>query len=134
VNVFARLAVLGLIACVLGPRVSAQEGRAPDDDLTLPPRLDEGPGASRLALPERPTVLEEVIVVNESEWRLPDLGSTWRQREEAADGNDGRIAVSLFPLYDPERLRPDEDLFPRSREMKRVGFIELFRIEFGDRQ
>lgn len=111
----------------------------PDPELVRPPRFDagnaeRGPGQARLAPPEptRTPLLEEVVVVGESEWRLPDLGSRWREaQEEEAPG--GRIQVSFFPLYDPENADPNVDLFPRNREMRRVGFIEIFKIRFGRR-
>lgn len=113
-----------------------------EDGADEPPAADEparpgdagGPGEARLAPPaeNRQPVLEEVIVVNESEWRLPDLGSAWRQAQEDAVQH-GRIEASFLPLYDPEHADPNVDLFPRDREMDRVGFIEIFRVRFGRR-
>lgn len=76
--------------------------------------------------------LDEVLVVG-TPMRLPDLGSTLRAQREAEE-DQGRIAVTFLPLYDPEAERGgiDDPLF-RNREMERVGFIELFRIRFGHR-
>jgi polar amino acid transport system substrate-binding protein len=110
-------------------------GLAQEDALTLPPRLDSAPREARLAAtPEgRPETLEEVIVVGGSEWRLPDLGSAWRARAEAAVPTE-RIAVSFMPLYDPERAVPNFDPLGINRELQRVGFIELFRVEFGGKR
>jgi hypothetical protein len=108
--------------------------RAQQEDLTAPPRLDELPGETRLA--ERPAerreALEEVVVVGESEWRLPDLGSAWRAREEAEQVPQ-RIELAFLPLYDPEDATPDFDPLRVNREVQRVGFIELFRVRFGRR-
>lgn len=107
---------------------------AQEPDLTRPPRLLEEPGTARLAdqPPDRAPVLEEVIVVNESEWRLPDLGSTWRANREA-ERPVQRIETSFLPLFDPENQDPYANLFPPSDELRRVGFIELFRVRFGRR-
>jgi hypothetical protein len=123
---------VGLLCCagsVLATNLAAQ-----DADLTLPPRLDDAPGEARLA--ERPLqredALEEVLVVGESQWRLPDLGSTWRANEDARK-TDGRIQASLLPLYDPGVEQPDFDPMRMNRELQRVGFIELFRVRFGNR-
>jgi hypothetical protein len=116
-------ALLGLIAAA----AHAQEG-----DLTLPPRIDDSPRSTALAPPpeDRADVLEEIIVVGGTEWRLPDLGSDWRARA-AAEQQAQRIDVSFLPLYDPERDPIDYDPFRINPEVQRVGFIELFRVEFG---
>ena len=63
------------------------------------------PNAARLApLPEerRDTNGVEEIIVLGGNWRLPDLGSRWRARQEAAD-EAGIAHLTLLPLYDPER-------------------------------
>ena len=104
------------------------------EDLVRPPRIDETPGAVRLAAPapRRRPPLEEVIVTSESEWRLPDLGSEWRMRE-ADEPTNGRMAVAFLPLYDPERPQADFDPLRINRELQQVGFLELFRVSFGRR-
>jgi hypothetical protein len=105
-----------------------------ESDLTLPPRIDESARSTALAAAPagRSDSLEEIIVVAGTEWRLPDLGSEWRARAAAAK-EPQRIDVSFLPLYDPERDPIDYDPFRINREIQRVGFIELFRVEFGDR-
>ena len=119
--------ILGLAAAV----VAGQES-----DLTLPPRIDESSRSTALAaVPAgRSDSLEEIIVVAGTEWRLPDLGSEWRTRAAAAEKEAQRIDVSFLPLYDPERDPIDYDPFRINREIQRVGFIELFRVEFGSRE
>lgn len=114
--------------------LAAATAAGQDNDLTLPPRIDEGPRSTALAAPsaERSDSLDEIIVVGGTEWRLPDLGSEWRARA-AAEQETQRIDVSFLPLYDPERDPIDYDPFRINREIQRVGFIELFRVEFGDR-
>jgi hypothetical protein len=116
-------AVLGLTAAAVGGQES---------DLTLPPRIDEGPRSTALAPPPegRSDALDEIVVVGGTEWRLPDLGSDWRARA-AAEQQAQRIDVSFLPLYDPERDPIDYDPFRINPEVRRVGFIELFRVEFG---
>jgi hypothetical protein len=36
-------------------------------------------------------------------------------------------------LYDPENPVTHNDMFLLNREMKRLGYIELFRVRFGRR-
>jgi hypothetical protein len=119
-----------LLPTVLG--LAAAAAAAQDSDLTLPPRIDEGARSTALAAPPagRSDPLDEIIVVGGSEWRLPDLGSEWRARA-AAEQKAQRIDISFLPLYDPERDPIDYDPFRINREIQRVGFIELFRVEFG---
>jgi hypothetical protein len=93
------------------------------------------PNAARLApLPEErltPNGVEEIIVLG-GNWRLPDLGSRWRARQEAAD-EAGTPHVTLLPLYDPERPTPFNNTFLLNREVERIGYIDLFRLRFGKR-
>lgn len=121
------------VVCLAVPATAfAQDG---EDELALPPRLDNVPSEARLAaLPEeRAGAMEEVIVTDDNPWRLPDLGSAWRVRQSDVRP-EGRISGNFLPLYDPEdpssTLAP---LFPANREMQRVGFIQIFRVRFGGR-
>jgi len=116
--------------------LSAAKLAAAQEDLTLPPRIvDAPPSAARLAPPPEPAreaAIEEVLVVRENPWRLPDLGSEWRAQHEDIP-EPGRITASFFPLYDPEAEVPMYNLFPVNRELMRPGFIEIFRVRFGRR-
>lgn len=125
----ARSAIGVVLLALVAAGVGAQE-----NELVLPPRLEPGPGEARLEPPdpEKAPALEEIVVIGGSEWRLPDLGSSWRAEHEDEEDH-GRIDVSFLPLYDPENADPNVDLFPRDREMRRVGFIEVFKIRFGGR-
>ena len=76
--------------------------------------------------------MEEVLVVRENPWRLPDLGSDWRATREDIP-KTGRITARFLPLYDPEAEQPIRNLFPVNRELERTGFIEVFRVRFGGR-
>jgi hypothetical protein len=120
------------LLCAGGSTAFAQgEG---EEDLSVPPRLEESPGQSRLAVEpaDRNEALEEVVAVGESEWRLPDLGSAWRAREEDERSAD-RIEVAFLGLYDPEAETVDFDALGINHEMQRVGFLEIFRLRFGRR-
>lgn len=122
-----------LAVVVLG--LGAARLATPQGDAPLPPRLDDGaPGEPVLArLPEdRQETLEEIVVIGEDEWRLPDLGSSWRKQAEEEE-LEGRLDVAFLPLYDAELTARDPDLFQLNKEEQRIGFIELFRIRFGRR-
>lgn len=116
---------------------------AAQEDLTLPPRFEEAPArqarldAPAFAPPESDArdddSIEEVVVVRENAWRLPDLGSEWRAEHEQEIRKTGRIRAKFLPLYDPAAERPMTMLFPVNRELTRAGFIEIFRVRFGGR-
>jgi hypothetical protein len=122
-------------------------GAAAQDDVPLPPRIDEPPAANapvprvrppertRLAaLPQDRLAQDEVIVVGQTEFRLPDLGSSWRTEQEAEQAAAARIRVAFLPLYDPETRAAASDVFLTNRETyRRHGVIELFRVRFGRR-
>ena len=105
-----------------------------DDSLTLPPELEAGPGDVRLEPPPeaREDVLEAVVTGGQSDWRLPDLGSSFRRDEEEIDPSQ-RISVQFLPLYDPENEDPTAELFPSIEDLRRVGFLEIIRVNFGRR-
>ncbi len=90
------------------------------------------PNAARLApLPEeRNDEPEEIIVIGQG-WRLPDLGSEWRARQKEAE-RGARFSATALPLYDPAEPPLHSDAFS-SREQRRHGTIELFRLRFGRR-
>jgi len=95
------------------------------------------PNAARLApLPEDrkgDDGPEEIIVIGQG-WRLPDLGSEWRQKQKEA-ANDGRFSATALPLYDPNEPPLHSDAFTNTvgSEERRHGYIELFRLRFGKR-
>lgn len=92
------------------------------------------PSATRLApLPEeRNTAPDEIIVIGQG-WRLPDLGSRWRERQLEAAGS-GRFHATALPLYDPAEPPLRNEGFSQNPEAKRHGYIELFRLRFGGRR
>jgi hypothetical protein len=90
------------------------------------------PNAARLApLPgSRSEPIEEIVVVG-GNWRLPDLGSRWRAKQQAAEEDaKGRAHVTFLPLYDPEHPTTFSSLYV-APELARVGYIDLFRVRFG---
>jgi hypothetical protein len=112
-------------------RTAPETARAP---VTLPLRVSAPPpSAARLApLPEdRAGDIEEILIVGQG-WRLPDLGSEWRARQ-AEVARSGRFSATALPLYDPGRPALREEGFLASREQRRHGYIELFRLRFGRR-
>ncbi len=88
--------------------------------------------AAALVSNEQKEVLEEIIVVGKDEWRLPDLGSSWRAEQEARK-KPGRGDWEFLPRYDPERADRHVNRSQLSQEEQRVGFIELFRFSFDHR-
>ena len=64
-------------------------------------------------------------------FRLPDLGSEWREQQKEA-AKEGRFSMTVLPLYDPDRP-PLRSEFFSSPEQRRHGYIELFRFRFGRR-
>jgi hypothetical protein len=134
------VAAASFCAALSGPVADAQVDPKPaaDDDLLFPPRLENSTPATRSRISAAPTApspsdMEEVLVLGEQQWRLPDLGSEWRAEQAEAASNNDRIKVELLPLFDPASLRPERDLFLVNTEMRRVGYIEIFRLHFGRR-
>jgi hypothetical protein len=102
---------------------------------TPPPILGSPrpPNAATLApLPEdRADKPDEIIVIGQG-WRLPDLGSDWRKKQEEAEDN-GRFHVTLMPLYDLNRPPQRSEPLLAPAEWQRHGYSELFRMRFGKR-
>jgi len=113
---------------------------ASQEDLTVPPRLDDAPNPPPLPAirPESSATpqdqLEEIVVtIDPNPWRLPDLGSSWRARQ-AEEEDSGRIHAELLPLWNPEaKETPTRNPFAVADDFTRVGFIEVFRVRFGRR-
>ena len=94
------------------------------------------PNAASLApLPEEraaaPDAPDEIIVIG-SGWRLPDLGSAWRAKQEEKE-DEGQFSATFLPFYDPDNPPPTTESPLLAPEARRVGYIELFRLRFGRR-
>jgi hypothetical protein len=97
---------------------------------------DRPPNAATLAPPAEgrgnTAPIDEIIVIGTSS-HLPDLGSRWRARQQAAEEDaKGNAHLTVLPLYDPEHPTLFESLLAPP-EMQRMGYIELFRVRFGHR-
>ena len=95
----------------------------PPNAATLAPRA-EGRGNT--------TSIDEIVVIGTTS-HLPDLGSRWRARQQAAEQDaQGNAHLTVLPLYDPEHPTAFESLLAPP-EMQRMGYIDLFRVRFGHR-
>ncbi|HUF72180.1 MAG TPA: hypothetical protein VMR74_04700 [Gammaproteobacteria bacterium] len=104
-----------------------------EPDLTVPPRVESSPADARLepAPEEREDMLEAVVAGGQTDFRLPDLGTSFREEEEP-DPND-RIDVTFLYLYDPDNVDPAEAVFPTIEDLRRVGFLRVIELRFGRR-
>lgn len=129
-------AALSLLALPALAQDDADETAGTDSDLTLPPRLENEiqPGNAQLEPPdeEREDILEAVVTGGQNEFRLPDLGTSFRDDEDERDPN-ARMEVRFLNLYDPDNIDPAEEAFPSLEEKLGVGMLRVFRIGFGDR-
>jgi len=109
-----------------------RSGAAAAQDLTLPPVIQAMPGDVRLEAPpeDRDDVLEAVVTGGQTDWRLPDLGTSLREEEEERDPNQ-RIVVRFAPLFDPEKEDPTIETAPVVDVLRDVGFIRIFEINIG---
>jgi hypothetical protein len=131
----------GLIAVLTLGLAQAQETPVTaealdDDELTLPPVIRSEPGEARFEAPEpeRENALEAVVTSGQTDWRLPDLGTSLRA-EEPELAPDQRMHVGVIPLYDPEDEENDPllDLTENPEVMRGVGFLKLIEVRFGRR-
>ncbi len=74
-------------------------------------------------------VIEEIVVIGKKKRQLPNLGSS--SGTEPMVQKPSGIDWEFLPVYDPEQAYLDFDLFQHNEEIRRAGFIELFRVRFG---
>ncbi len=74
-------------------------------------------------------VIEEIVVIGKKKWQLPNLGSSLGT--DPLVQKPGRIDWQFLPMYDPEQAYPYFDQFQLDEEIRRAGFIDLFRARFG---
>ncbi len=78
---------------------------------------------------DQPDVIEEIVVIGKVKRQLSNLG-----RSLYADPvvqKPSRIDWEFLHVYDPEQAYPYFGQFQLDEEIRRAGFIELFRVRFG---
>ncbi len=74
-------------------------------------------------------VIEEIVVIGRKKSQHPNLGNSSGTDPEVQ--MPGRIDWQFLPRYDPEQADRYFDLIQLDEEIRRAGFIELFRVSFG---
>ena len=108
----------------------------PERDLTQPPQIQSSPGDVILEPPaeDREDVLEAVVTGGQTDFRLPDLGTSFRNDDDDKREPGQRIEVTFLNLYDPENQDPAEEAFPSLEERLGVGMLRIFRVGIGSRR
>lgn len=131
----ARLTGIAALLWFAAASSFAQEAPAPapDEDLTLPPVIEGKPGDVHLepAPEDRGDGLDVEVTGGQTDWRLPDLGTTLRREEEPE--LDQRMEFRLAPLYDPEKQVEMLEPVPVVDVLRDVGFLRIFEVGFGRR-
>ncbi len=78
---------------------------------------------------DKADVIEEIIVIGKNRRQLPNLGSSLDT--DPVVQKPSQIDWQFLPMYDPEQAYPYFDQFQLDEEIRRTGFIELFRARFG---
>ena len=74
-------------------------------------------------------VIEEIVVIGRKKSQHSNLGSN--SSTNPLVQMPGRIDWRFLPPYDPEQADRYYDLIQLDEEIRRAGFIELFRVSFG---
>ena len=74
-------------------------------------------------------VIEEIVVIGRKKSRYRNLGK--RSSIDPVVQMPAWIDWQFLPRYDPERADRYYDLIQMDEEIRRAGFIELFRLSFG---
>ncbi len=74
-------------------------------------------------------VIEEIVVIGRKKSQHPNLRNS--SGTDPVVQMPGRIDWQFLPRYDPEQADRYFDLIQRDEEIRRAGFIELFRVSFG---
>ncbi len=75
------------------------------------------------------SVIEEIVVIGRKKTRHPNSGNS--SGIDPVVQMPGRIDWQFLPRYDPEQADRYFDLIQLDEEIRRAGFIELFRVSFG---
>ena len=114
---------------------AATQAEAPATDLTQPPQYSgAAPGDANLEPPqeEREDMLEAVVTGGQTDFRLPDLGTSLRDDEDEWDPSQ-RYKVTFLNLWDPDNIDPAEEAFPSLEEKLGVGMLRIFELRFRGR-
>ena len=129
------IAILGLVS--LAAIDAAAQDESEETDLTRPPQIssEPAPGDAQLEPPpeEREDMLEAVVTGGQTDFRLPDLGTSLRDDDEERDPNQ-RFDVTFLNLYDPDNIDPAEEAFPSLEEKLGVGMLRIFEVRFRGRE
>jgi hypothetical protein len=130
----ARLTGTAVLLLAVASHGFAQEELATDETLTLPPVIAETPGDVRLEAPpeDREDGLEVEVTAGQTDWRLPDLGTSLREEEDEREP-DQRMEFEMLPYYDPEKQVETLEPVPVVDVLRDVGFLRIFEIDFGRR-
>jgi len=74
-------------------------------------------------------VIEEIVVIGRKKSQHPNLSNS--SGTDPVVQMPGRIDWQFLPRYDPEQADRYFDLIQLDEEIRRGGFIELFRVSFG---
>ena len=129
------ITLIGLLT--LGATQAAAQDEAPATELTQPPQFsgaEPAPGDANLEPPpaEREDMLEAVVTGGQTDFRLPDLGTSLRDDDEERDPNQ-RFQVTFLNLWDPDNIDPAEEAFPSLEEKLGVGMLRIFELRFRGR-
>ena len=75
------------------------------------------------------SVIDEIVVIGRKKSRHSNLGNS--SGTDPVVPMPGRIDWQFLPRYDPEQADRYFDLIQLDEEIRRGGFIELFRVSFG---
>jgi hypothetical protein len=129
------ITILGLLSLTAIDAAAQDETQA--TDLTRPPQIasEPAPGDAQLEPPpeEREDMLEAVVTGGQTDFRLPDLGTSLRDDDEERDPNQ-RFDVTFLNLYDPDNIDPAEEAFPSLEEKLGVGMLRIFEVRFRGRE
>ena len=77
----------------------------------------------------QPEVIDEIVVIGKKNRWVPNFRGSLSG--DSLLPNPARIDLQFLPTFDPEQAYPYADQFLLGEELRRTGFIELFRIRFG---
>ena len=77
----------------------------------------------------QPEVIDEIVVIGKKTRWVPNFRDSLSG--DSLLPNAARIDLQFLPAFDREQAYPYADQFQLSEELRRTGFIKLFRIRFS---